>query len=476
MSPHRSPSDPLPAETILNTMAEGVVLVDSAGIIARWNPAMSRITGFGADDALGRHYTWMQCPENSCRTIETMLTQDHDATAKRCLRESQCLLQGPNGERIPVLVNVQPVHQNRKLVAILLTFTDFRSMEGLSRELTHLEAQAPGQTQFHGIIGKDKSMQEVFRLIELAADSDATVLLQGESGTGKELAAKAIASLSHRPDAAFVKVNCGALTETILESELFGHVKGAFTGAYRDRIGRFEAADGGTILLDEIADISPMLQVKLLRVLQEHEFERVGESTTRRTDVRVIAASNRNLTERVREGHFREDLYYRLRVFPITMPPLRERLDDAPLLVQHFIEKFRRSTGKPIEDLDAEAMRAVMDYCWPGNVRELENAIEHAFVTCQSPSIGLFDLPQELRQFELRRSICADRRPAPSVAAVPSDQVRQEIARDPAQLRALLKDCGWNKAEAGRRLGLSRTAIWKWMKRHGIPLQKPTNS
>ncbi|MFW5802997.1 MAG: sigma-54 interaction domain-containing protein [Verrucomicrobiota bacterium] len=492
------PPENLSAETIIDTMAEGVVLLNADGVITRWNPAMARITGFDANQALGRPYTWMQCPDNSCYSIETMLKQDEDHERDLCLCESQCLLQGPNGERIPVLVNVQPVHRQGRLLAILLTFTDFRAMEGLTRELSELERQAPGETHFHGIIGKDKIMREVFRLLELAADSDVTVLLQGESGTGKELAAQAIADLSHRHGAPFVKVNCGALTETILESELFGHVKGAFTGAYRDRIGRFEAADGGTLFLDEIADITPMLQVKLLRVLQEHEFERVGDSVTRRADVRVIAASNRDLTTRVRQGEFREDLYYRLRVFPITMPPLRERIDDVPLLVRHFIQKFRKSTGKPIEELDHEAMRAVMDYCWPGNVRELENAIEHAFVTCQTTAIGLFDLPQELRQFELRRSICADRRVADlnqqTAAPDTRDRIardpgfehnyfiaersqhqptRDRLARDPEQLRAMLEECNWNKAEDGRRLGLSRTAVWKWMKKHQIPLQKP---
>jgi transcriptional regulator with GAF, ATPase, and Fis domain len=324
-------------------------------------------------------------------------------------------------------------------------------------------------------------MRELYRLLELAADSDATVLLQGESGTGKELAAEAIHLQGHRRNKPFVKVNCGALPETILESELFGHVKGAYTGAYRDRPGRFEAADGGTIFLDEIGEISQSVQVKLLRVLQHFEFERVGDDETRKVDVRVIAATNRDLAQRVMENEFREDFYYRLRVFPIKMPPLRERLDDLPLLIDHFINRFNEKTGKHITGLDEQALRAVSDYCWPGNIRELENAIEHAFVTCQTTLITLFDLPQELRRFELRREIC-DRNP--NVQEQQTEQARMDIPK-PARrqdnkrrdilhsaeaLREVLDNCDWNKAETARTLGVSRTAVWQWMKRHGIPM------
>jgi transcriptional regulator with GAF, ATPase, and Fis domain len=317
-------------------------------------------------------------------------------------------------------------------------------------------------------------MRELFRLLELAAASEVTVLLQGESGTGKELAAGAIHDMGNRRDGPLVRVNCGALPESILESELFGHVKGAFTGAHRDRVGRFEAADGGTIFLDEIGEISPATQVKLLRVLQEHTYERVGDSRPRHADVRVVAATNRDLAQEVRQGRFREDLYYRLRVFPIEMPALRERIDDIPALVQHFVAKFRRKTGRSIQGFDPQAMRAAMDYCWPGNVRELENAVEYAFVTCQGTTIELFDLPQELRRFELRRSACGDGVPdTPPAPVTPGSVNHLSVVRDPEELTRLLEECDWNKAEVGRRLGISRTAVWKWMRRHGMPLQRP---
>ena len=271
--------------------------------------------------------------------------------------------------------------------------------------------------------------------------------------------------LSPRRDQPFVRVNCAALSETILESELFGHIKGAFTGAHRDRIGRFEAADGGTILLDEVGELSERTQAKLLRVLQERAFERVGETETRAVDVRVLAATNVDLAARVRDGRFRDDLFYRLNVFPIHMPALREHREDIPLLVQHFTDSLNESTGKQIAALDTDAMHAVMDYCWPGNVRELLNALQYAFVTCQDETIGLFDLPEPLRRTELRAAAC---RPATATHAV-TPRMRRKPNRE--QLLALLEECGWNKAEVGRRLGISRTAVWKWMRKYAIPLQ-----
>ncbi len=460
---------------VLDTMAEGVVVLDTTGHIRLWNPAMTRISGYSREEALGKHFSWLRSPDcGHGAAIEAMLREPD--VVVNSFNAVECRVKGKNGSPVPVVINVRPLRDREgKLLGLVQTLTDFRPVEQLRHEVSLLMGNDGAQTSFHGLIGHDAKLQEVYRLLALAADSDATVLLLGESGTGKEVAANAIHHASHRHDGAFVTVNCGALSETILESELFGHVKGAFTGAYQDRIGRFEAADGGTILLDEIGEISPAMQVKLLRVLQERTFEPVGSVKTRKVDVRVIAATNRKLTEEVRAGRFREDLYYRLRVFPITMPPLREHMDDIPLLIEHFLRKFSVKTGKAIERLDEDALRAVMDYCWPGNVRELENVIEYAFVTCNAACIGLFDLPQELRRMELRREIClrrADESKVPVVTSVASASMKDSIVRSAEQLRHLLTDCDWNKAEVGRRLGISRTAVWSWMKKHDIPLQR----
>jgi len=231
---------------------------------------------------------------------------------------------------------------------------------------------------------------------------------------------------SARRERPFVRVNCSALSESLLEGELFGHVRGAFTGAVQDKIGRFEAVDGGTILVDEIGDISPVIQLKLLRVLQERQLERVGESAPRKVDVRVICATHRDLRELVREGRFREDLFYRIRVFPMELPPLRRHKSDIPLLVDAFVQRFNLQTGKRILGLQPDALRCLMDCCWPGNVRELENAIEHAFVTCQSDRIGLFDLPTEFRVAELRDAYCRERG-----LAQPGGKPRHRLLRNP---------------------------------------------
>ena len=306
-------------------------------------------------------------------------------------------------------------------------------------------------------------MREVFSAIKAAAASDATILIQGESGTGKELVAGAIHYNGERKNKLLVTVNCSALSETLLESELFGHVKGAYTGAVRDRIGRFEEADEGTIFLDEIGELSSFIQVKLLRVLQEREIERVGESLKRKINIRIVAATHRDLYAKVRQGAFREDLYYRLKVFPITIPPLRDRREDIPLLVSHFIQAMTSKTGKLIVDTSRQVMRAFMEYHWPGNVRELENAIEHSFVLCSNDRIELEDLPVEIRSNIKSSSIKPD-------ASKRVPQRREKVTRE--SLLSLLDDCSWSKAEAARRLGLSHTSIWKYMKKWNIPLSR----
>jgi DNA-binding NtrC family response regulator len=310
---------------------------------------------------------------------------------------------------------------------------------------------------FQGLGGSSRGMQEIYELVEQLSDSDATVLILGASGTGKELVAAAVHRTSHRGAGPFVKVNCSALSETLLESELFGHVKGAFTGAIRDKVGRFEQAAGGSIFLDEIGDLTADVQVKLLRVLQEREIERVGSGQTITVDTRVIAATHRDLRAEITAGRFREDLFYRLNVMPISVPSLAERTEDIPLLVDHFIEFFRARTGRPIRYLDDDALAMLMAYPWPGNVRELENAIEHAFIRCRGEALLPQCLPSHLDVGVIEAA--PGREPTPD---------RSPGADEVERIRQALTAHRWNRAEAARQLGMHRTTLWRKMREYGL--------
>ncbi len=320
------------------------------------------------------------------------------------------------------------------------------------------------------IIGRDEKVRDIYRMIALAADSEVNVMITGESGTGKELVADAIHELSERKDRPFVKVNCAALSETLLESELFGHVKGAFTGAYKDKTGKFEQADGGTIFLDEIGEISPALQVKLLRVIQEKTIEKVGDNQPIRVNMRIVAATNQNLRERIKKNLFREDLFYRLNVFSIHMPPLRDRKLDIPLLSEYFVERFNRSTGKTVKGLSRQASQTLMEYPWPGNIRELQNAIEHAFVLVQGSLIETEDLPSEIRYFMKAESpttlteASAKENENSGIQKTRGGQLR--ISRE--KLRAALEKHDWNQTRTAEYLDISRVALWKKMKKMGL--------
>jgi len=326
-------------------------------------------------------------------------------------------------------------------------------------EILTLKKHADHPTGFAGLIGRDPKMQVLYKLIDDVAPSDATVLIQGESGTGKELVARAIHERSLRHNRPFVVINCSAYPATLLESELFGHEKGAFTGAVRQKPGRFEQANGGTVFLDEIGEISPTAQIKLLRILQSKKFERLGGEKTQSIDVRVLAATNRVLVDEVQQGAFREDLFYRLNVIPIGLPPLRKRRNDIPLLAKHFLIRFATEQGKSIVGFDSEVMRRLFSYAWPGNVRELENCTEHAVVLCKGTQITLSDIPPNI----------VDQERARSERTVPADVLSNTIAQtEKEKLIDVLTQCGWNKKQASQKLGISRSSLYNKLKKYRI--------
>ena len=461
----QDPQTPDFAELLLDSMADGVFTLDKQGHITRWNPAMERISGYAENEALGKPCTILSF--NRC------LGQNCPAGFAECgildhgnFDGKECFLRHKDGHDVSVLKSARLLlDRNGTVTGVVETVTDLADLYAARRELEQASRRLKEMHSFDNIIGKSSAMGDFFTALEAAAASEATVLIQGESGTGKELAAIALHFNGSRSEMPFVPVNCSALSESLLESELFGHIQGAFTGAIRDRIGRVEQADGGTLFLDEVGEISPLIQLKLLRVLQEREIERVGESKKRKIDIRIIAATNKDLFYLVEVGKFRQDLFYRLKVFPITLPPLRKRKEDLQLLISHFIARQNEKTGRQVTDVTPAAMRILFDYPWPGNVRELENAIEHAFVLVDDHYIDVFDLPVELRQFEYRPGVAARALP-PSSPLSRKQLTRQELVR-------LLEEAWWNKAEVARRLGVSRTAVWKYMKKWDIPLKKP---
>ncbi len=349
---------------------------------------------------------------------------------------------------------------SEELLVVVEKALKFKKLEEenirLKRELHH-------RYRYNNLIGTSTAIKSIYELIEKVADTDSTMLISGASGTGKELIARAIHYNSSRSDRPLVVINCGAIPEELLESELFGHEKGAFTGAYKSRIGRFEMANGGSIFLDEIGEMSPALQVKLLRILQEQTFERVGGTKTIHTDVRIIAATNKNLTIAINKGRFREDLFYRLNVIPIKVPPLKRRKSDIPLLIDFFMKKFQRGKTKRITDFSPQAMDSMLDYDWPGNVRELENAIKRLTILCDTEVVGFDDLPEHIQRNS--RSI-----QPPEEDIFEEGLTLDEAVKDYEKTLILeaLDNSSWVKTKAAKLLHINRTTLAEKINKHNL--------
>ena len=442
---------------MVDVMADGVFTVDRNGNIVAWSSGAARITGYSSQDIVGKPCHILE--GQNCKgfsSVTDFLANPTPYPWGICNQE--CKVLSKDGRELYLYGNVSIIRDDHGNVAGAIgAFTDLTSFILSNEKITVLEEQTKSREAFQQLVGKSQIMQEVFRRLRLAAQSDVTILLTGESGTGKELAARAVHALSSRKDKPFYAINCAAIPETLLESELFGHVKGAFTGAIRDKVGVFQAADGGTLFLDEIGDTSPLLQLKLLRVLQEGEIRRVGDERGIKVNVRLLTATNKDLKSLLASGEMREDFYYRIRVFEITLPPLRNRREDLPLLVNHFIAEASRVHDRAVKDIASDALQHLMNYSWPGNVRELKNAIEHAFVIVSGECVTLLDLPEEIRA-----SVSKPTSPFTTVPLKPEVQAERQRIED-----ALSKANG-QKTEAAKLLGISRVTLWKKINRLGI--------
>jgi len=444
---------------ILDTMSEGLMLIGTDGTILTVNQAFERLLGYTAREVVGR-----PCSILNCDVCERLIEKGQKAWCSLFHQgkdvRKRCIVMKKDGTYLPALKNAALLRDDEgATLGAVETITDLTQLDRLDHEIDQLSLQIDAEGGFHGIVGKSALMRRVFQVIEKAAQSEAPVIIYGESGTGKDLVARAIHQLGRRQDGPFVQFNCAALNEALLESELFGHIKGAFTGAYRHRMGRFEAAHGGDIFLDEIGDVPLPIQVKLLRVLEAKQFERVGDHRPIFVDARIITATNKDLEELIAGKLFREDLFFRINVIPIHLPPLRDRREDIPALASTFIRRFTKSTGKKISGLTPEAMARFMAYDWPGNVRELKSALEYAFVIAERGPIDTTQLPPQISGKKKTR----DPEPIALNEADPSEK---------AELIEALKQSHGNQSQAARILGVSRVTVWNRMRKYGIDLQR----
>jgi len=436
---------PGPFNAILESISDGVFTVDSDWRITSFNRAAEVITGVARREALGRRcaevFRSSMC-EATCALRKTL------KSGKPVIGKSGYIVNA-GGNRIPISVSTAVLRDaSGEVIGGAETFRDLSEVDALRRELE-------GKFRVGDLASRSPLMQRLFEVLPAIAASPSTVLVLGETGTGKELLARTIHALSPRQQGPFVAVNCGALPDTLLESELFGYKAGAFTGANKDKPGRFALAGGGTILLDEIADISPALQVKLLRVLQDRVYEPLGATRSETADARIIVATNKDLAEQARQGEFREDLYYRVNVVRLELPPLRRRKEDIPLLVEQFVARFNRLQQKSLSGINAEALSLLMAHDWPGNIRELENVIERAFILCGEGDIGIGHLPMELTASGLAAGRDADIKTAHDIL-------------DAQAIRSALERHHGNRSAAARELGIHKTTLFRRIKKLGL--------
>jgi PAS domain S-box-containing protein len=435
---------------ILDNLDVGIFTIDKGGRITFFNTAAERISGFSRREILGKPCTAIFGGE---KAREVCAMQDTIANGQsRNSRQGKMMTQ--DGGSIPIRVNYMALRNEKgTIVGGLTTFQDLTLVQQLKQAMRD-------RYTFHDMIGKSPAMQKIFDMVNVVAATDATVLIEGATGTGKDLLAKVIHSASRRFDQPFVKVNCAAIPENLLESEMFGYVKGAFTGAERDKTGRFQEADGGTIFLDEIGDLPLALQAKLLRVLEDREFYRLGSRYTVKVNVRIISASNRNLKKLVAKRLFREDLYYRLNLFQIELPELKDRKVDLPILIGHILRRLSAADGRRLPAVSEKVMEILLNYSYPGNVRELENILEHARIICQEDTIQLGHLPKYLRV-----------RPPVARKAVSSGSAKPGFLSqntEHAELLAALQRSSWHRQKTARALGVDRTTLWRKMKKYGL--------
>ncbi len=444
---------------VIDKMKEGLMLVDLQGNILYVNHALEELLHFRKEELLGKPCDVLEC--------DNCFNHNANKKGKQCalfrngdVTDLRCTFKQKNGARVNVLKNATVLtDKDGEIVGGVETLTDLTTVIDKEKVIVNLRKELNRENNFHGLIGNSSSMQQVYDLIKNAAQSNAPIIIYGESGTGKDLVANAIHKLSKRSLQPFVKVHCAVLNEDKLESELFGHIKGAFSGADSDRTGRFEAADSSSLFLDEIGDLPIVMQTKLLKVLQEQEIERVGNHHPIPIDVRIISATNKNLNVLMDETKFREDLFYRIGVLPINIPPLRQHPEDIPLLVKTFIDRSNLKTEQEIKTIRKDALDLLVSYHWPGNIRELINVIEYTFVLCPDGEITPEHLPQQFKML----SSSINSQGAQQISS-PHDK-RQ-------QLLNVLKETQGNKSKAAKILGISRVTLWKHLKKHNITVDK----
>lgn len=464
---------------VINTVSDGIFMVDEDGRICQANSAICELTGYSRSELIGQPCSIFECTACAAVREEAARYWCNLFAQKEVLRR-RCNIRHKNGEWIPILKNahllVSEDSPASNGVFSVETVTDIRELVHKDEYIQKVERLLNPSTGFQGMVSTCPSMRRVFTLIEQAAKSSVPVLIMGESGTGKELVARALHSLSSRHTMPYVELNCAALNEQVFESELFGHVKGSFTGASRDRIGRFEAASRGTLFLDEIGDIPLAMQVKILRVLETGVIQRVGDNKSHNVDVRIVSATNRNLPELIEQGLFREDLAFRINVFPINLPPLRERTEDIPLLTDHFIRSIREISGQQVQAATPELLCFFMRYNWPGNVRQLKNALEYGAVLAGKGHIGLEHMPEYLMKAACEGKTC----PPPflsepetyGICELPARPLKPGDEEKRRAICAALAATNGNVSQAAKMMGIHRTTLTNRMLRLNIQVKK----